>query len=38
MQIMETLGANMAWLLRAVAKEKASLPPAVEKDFMNFIR
>ncbi len=38
MQTMEVLGANFAWLLRAVAEGKASLPAAVKKEFTNFIR
>ena len=38
MQCMEVLGENMAWLLHAAEKGKADLPPAVEKEMMNFIR
>jgi multimeric flavodoxin WrbA len=38
MQCMEVLGNNMAWLLRAAEKEKASLPKEVEKEYTNFIR
>lgn len=37
-QNMRVLGANMAWLLQAVAKNRESLPPAEEKEFMNFVR
>ncbi len=38
MQTMEALGANMAWLLEAAQKGKASLPAKLEKEFTNFIR
>ncbi len=38
MQCMQVLGENMAWLLKAVANGKDSLPAAVEKEFTNFIR
>ncbi len=38
MQCMKILGANMAWLLKAVAEGKASLPPEEEKIMTNFIR
>lgn len=38
MQCMEVLGENMAWLLRAAAGGKDSLPAAVDKQAMNFIR
>ncbi len=38
MQCMEVLGENMAWLLQSVAERKTSLPPAVDKEFTNFIR
>lgn len=38
MQCMEVLGENMAWLLKAVAGGKATLPKEVEKEFTNFIR
>ena len=38
MQCMEILGANMAWLVKAVAGGKAELPPARERKAMNFIR
>lgn len=37
-QNMRVLGANMAWLLKAVASNKETLPPAEEKEFMHFIR
>ncbi len=37
-QNMQVLGANMAWLLKAVDKEKSTLPQYGEKQFMNFIR
>lgn len=37
-QCLEILGANMAWLLRAVADGAAALPPARERQYMNFIR
>jgi multimeric flavodoxin WrbA len=38
MQCMEVLGKNMAWLLKARESMKSTLPAAVEKDYMNFIR
>jgi Multimeric flavodoxin WrbA len=38
MQGMEILGNNMAWLLKSVEAQKASLPPKVAKTPMNFIR
>jgi len=38
MQNMELLGENMSWLLRALDKEKASLPAFQQKKAMNFIR
>jgi len=37
-QNMQVLGRNMAWLLKAVEKEKSALPPYEEKRFMSFIR
>lgn len=37
-QNMRILGANMAWLLKAVAAQRETLPPAEEKEMMNFIR
>lgn len=37
-QTMRTLGKNMAWLLEAVAAKRATLPPAEEREMMNFIR
>lgn len=37
-QNMKVLGANMAWLLKAVEKERSALPPYEEKQFMSFIR
>jgi hypothetical protein len=40
MQIMRTLGKNMAWLLKCLetAKEKVPLPETEERTATNFIR
>ncbi len=38
MQNMDILGENMAWLVRALEQNRASLPAAQEKQIMNFIR
>lgn len=38
MQNMQVLGNNMAWLIKSVLQGRGSLPPAVPKTIMNFIR
>ncbi len=38
MQGMQILGENLAWLVKALAAGKATLPPAREKIMTNFIR
>ncbi|MCC8165292.1 MAG: flavodoxin family protein [Planctomycetes bacterium] len=38
MQGMQILGENLAWLVKALANGKATLPPAREKIMTNFIR
>ena len=37
-QIMQVLGANMAWLLKAKQMNAASAPPPTDKIFLNFVR
>lgn len=37
-QTMQVLGANMAWLVKAIEQNKSALPPVEAKEFLNFIR
>ena len=37
-QIMQVLGANMAWLLKSKQMNDASPPPPTDKIFLNFVR
>ena len=37
-QVMQVLGANMAWLLKAKQMNAASAPPPTDKIFLNFVR